>query len=301
VLLLNFYRDVGLILQKSHPGRRLGGFVYYNYQYPPKNPPTLPDNVYLCWAPLNYYGYGLLKLVYRDEFDGIMAGWSRIAPKLVYHNYSTWMRTLHGAPLPLSPEILNLELPTAVKYQAWGANMVGSSAWGVGAPVNYILARQMWDASLDVDRAFSEWLETAYGPGGSSMRAIYDQLADRMKRHKEAESPKYKGSMYEVNKILMEAFYVPMFPEMEERYLAAQKQAVTDAQRQRLSMFGDNLTLLHHALRQKGLLPKPESSTFYKDDAAFEKFLTEVPPLSLHRGRSGREIIPIWDVEYGRN
>ena len=71
--------QVGEIIARERPGRRLGGFVYYNYQYPPANAPKLPDNVSLCWAPLNYYGYGLLKPVYRTEFEGVMQRWSEMA------------------------------------------------------------------------------------------------------------------------------------------------------------------------------------------------------------------------------
>ncbi|MEO5736871.1 MAG: DUF4838 domain-containing protein, partial [Variovorax sp.] len=54
VAILTFYKQVGEIIARERPGRRLGGFVYYNYQYPPENAPKLPDNVSLCWAPLNY-------------------------------------------------------------------------------------------------------------------------------------------------------------------------------------------------------------------------------------------------------
>jgi hypothetical protein len=140
--MLTFYQQVGEIIARERPGRRLGGFVYYNYQYPPANAPKLPDNVSLCWAPLNYYGYGLLKPLYRAEFEGVMKRWSEITPHLFYHNYSTWMRSFHGAPLPVSLDILKRELPAAAQNRAWGARMVGTSAWGVNAPINYLLAKQ---------------------------------------------------------------------------------------------------------------------------------------------------------------
>ncbi len=127
--ILTFYKQVAEIIQRERPGRRLGGFVYYNYQYPPPEAPALPDNLSLCWAPLNYYGYGLLKPLYRDEFESVLKRWCEITPHFYYHNYSTWMRSFHGAPLPVSLDILQRELPAVASNKAWGARMVGTSAW----------------------------------------------------------------------------------------------------------------------------------------------------------------------------
>jgi hypothetical protein len=94
-----------------------------------------------------------------------MRRWGEIAPKLVYANHSTWTRSFLGAPLPIPMEILKLELPTAAKHHAWGIRMMGDGAWGVGAAGNYLLARQMWNASIDVEETLDEWLQRAYGPG----------------------------------------------------------------------------------------------------------------------------------------
>jgi hypothetical protein len=63
--------------------------------------------------------------------------------------------------------------------------MVGHNAWGVNAPVNYLLARQMWNPKLDVSAALDEWLARAYGPGWRHMRALYDALDIRKESHVE--------------------------------------------------------------------------------------------------------------------
>ncbi len=297
--ILTFYQQVAAIIARERPGRRLGGFVYYNYQYPPEHPPALPENLSLCWAPLNYYGYGLLKPVYRDEFNGVMKRWAEIAPSFTYHNYSTWMRCYHGAPLPVSLDILGRELPAAAANRAWGARMVGTTAWGVNAPVNYLIAKQLWNPGLDLSAALNEWLSLAYGPGWPEMRGLYDALDERMRLHKEAESPVYKGSQYEINATVMRAIYAPFFPEIERRYLAARPRCETEPQRRRLSMFGDNLIQLHHALRKAGLLERPETSTFHRDDAAFAAFLQSMESgFSLYRDESGIDHGPIWEGEY---
>jgi hypothetical protein len=288
-VLLRFYGQVGQGVLAKHPDRRLGAYVYYNYQYPPKEAENLPDNIYLCWAPINYYGFGLYKPVYRDEFDGIMQRWSKIAPKLVYANHSTWMRSFHGAPLPLAMEILKHELPTAAKYHAWGARMMGDGAWGVGAAGNYILARQMWDASIDVEKTFDEWLERAYGPGWRNLREVYERLDRAMQRVKLAEPLAYHGEQYEVNFRVMEQVYAPIFPLMETKYRATLEKCSTDAQRRRLEMLGANLIVLHHSLRQAGLLREPEKSIFHHTDEAYAQFLSRTEDsLTLYRNRNGK-------------
>ncbi|MDZ4406022.1 DUF4838 domain-containing protein [Prosthecobacter sp.] len=297
--ILTFYQQVAGIIQRERPGRRLGGFVYYNYQYPPPEAPTLPDNLSLCWAPLNYYGYGLLKPLYRAEFTATMDRWSKITPHLFYHNYSTWMRSFHGAPLPVSLDILQRELPAAAKHHAWGARMVGSAAWGVNAPINYIIAKQMWNAQLDVSATLDEWLQRAYGPGWQHMRTLYDELDAKMLAHKEAQSPVYKGSQYEVNEDVMKSIYAPLFPALEQHYQQTLAQCATDTQRQRLAMFGHNLTQLHFALRKAKLIPDDAKSIFHRDDTAFAKFLKDMEStFSLYRDDHGIDHGPIWKGEW---
>lgn len=297
--ILTFYKQVDEIIERERPGRRLGGFVYYNYQYPPPEAPKLPDNMSLCWAPLNYYGYGLLKPVYRAEFEGVMQRWGGITPHFFYHNYSTWMRSFHGAPLPVSLDILKRELPAAARSKAWGARMIGSSAWGVNAPINYLLAKQLWNANLDVGTAFDEWLQRAYGPGWRHMRALYDELDAKMLAHKEAQSPIYKGSQYEVNEDVMKSIYAPIFPSMERHYSATLAECTTDVQRARLRMFDDNLIQLHHALREAALITSDGTSIFHRDDAAYAAFLTAMKStFSLHADGKGIYTGPIWKGEW---
>jgi len=297
--MLTFYQQVGEIIARERPGRRLGGFVYYNYQYPPANMPKLPDNVSLCWAPLNYYGYGLLKPAFRDEFDAVMKRWQSSTTRLTYHNYSTWMRSYHGAPLPLSLDILKLELPTAAQNKAWGARMVGHNAWGVNAPVNYLLARQMWNPQLDVSAALDEWLARAYGPGWRHMRALYDALDARMLAHKRSQPPVYAGSQWELNEDVMKAVHAPLFATMEQHYRATLAECATDTQKARLALFGDNLTQLHFALRKAELIADDAESLFHRDDAAFAAFLKQMEStLSLYRDSRGIDHGPLWKGEW---
>ncbi|MBM4050461.1 MAG: DUF4838 domain-containing protein, partial [Planctomycetes bacterium] len=124
-VILRFANDVARIVGKKHPDRMLACYVYYNYMYPPDKPVAIEPNLYLVWAPLNYYGWGLQKPVYREEFPSIVKGWTALTRNFFYHNYSTWMRSFNGAPLPPGFDILKLELPTLRKHGVQAAEMVG--------------------------------------------------------------------------------------------------------------------------------------------------------------------------------
>ena len=177
--------------------------------------------------------------------------------------------------------------------------MVGTSAWGVNAPINYLLAKQMWNPQLDVSATLNEWLQRAYGPGWQHMRSLYDELDAKMLAHKEAQSPIYKGSNYEVNEEVMKTLYAPLFPAMEQHYHAALAECATDTQRQRLTMFGVNLTQLHSALRKAALIADDAKSIFHRDDTDFAQFVKEMEStFSLYRDARGIDHGPIWKGEW---
>jgi len=209
------------------------------------------------------------------------------------------MRSFHGAPLPVSLDILKRELPAAAQNQAWGARMVGTSAWGVNAPINYLLAKQLWNPQLDVSATLNEWLERAYGPGWRHMRTLSDELDAKMAAHKEAQSPVYKGANYEVNEEVLKTVYAPLFATMELHYGATLAECATEVQGQRLAMFGHNLTQLHFALRKAGLIPDDAQSIFHRDDAAFAQCLKDMETsFSLYRDKRGLDHGPIWKGEW---
>lgn len=294
-LLLEFYKAVAKVVGAKHPDRLLAGYVYYNYMYPPEVPVEIAPNLRLVWAPLNYYGWGLAKPVYAAEFPVVSRRWVALHPELVYHNYSTWMRSLHGGPLPPGLGILELELPSLFAAGVRSAEMVGIGAWGYGAPTNYLLARQLWSADADVRALYREWLQRAYGPGWRSMERLFAFLEGRILEHKRGEPAEYRGEQYEVNVEFAHAVYAPLFGEMERLYRAAVAEAATEPQRHRLEMFGDNLTVLHHSLRRAGLLEHPERSSFYQTDEALRVFLRErESSFALERNVATRPLGPLW-------
>ncbi len=293
-LILKFYNDVAAIVAERYPERQLPGYVYYNYMYPPDETIEMHSNIWLVFYGLRYYGWGLAKPTYAAEFRDVVEGWSRFTDNMVYGSYTVWMRSFNGAIVPPPRAILKMELPIAHEAGYRGATMIGLAAWGYGGPVNYVFARQMWDADLDVDATLDEWYQRAYGPGWESMRDLYSLVEKQFTQWKEQETIDYRGFQYEINYELIDAVHRPIFAEMERLYLDGLSKAATDAQRQRIEMLGDNLVQLHHDMLEAEMIEGGEDSHFYRTEEQYQQFLEDVTPtLSLDPQK-----YPIWHGEW---
>jgi hypothetical protein len=293
-LVLRFYNDIAERVCARYPDRQLPGYVYYNYMYPPDETIEMHPNVWLVFYGLRYYGWGLAKPTFAAEFRDVVHGWTRFTDNMVYGSYTVWMRAFNGAFIPSPRAILKMELPIAHEANYRAASMVGIAAWGTGAPTNYVLARQMWDAELDVDATLDDWMRRAYGPGWESMRALYRLVEEKLTQWKERESIVYRGEQYEINRAVIENVHLPVFGEMERLYLDALAKAETDAQRARLELFAANLIQLHHDLRAAGMIEGGEDSHFYRTDEQYAAWLEEIKMTLALDPRQ----YPIWEGEW---
>jgi len=300
VNILTFDNAVAKIVGQKYPDRPLPGYVYYNYMYPPSASIKMEPNVWLVLAPLNYYGMGLYKPMYRAEFASLIKGWLNVTKNFDYHNYSTWLRDFNGAPLPVARDILKLELPTIAAAGGQGVDMVGDGAWGYGAPTNYLYAKLMWNPKADVDKLYDEWMGLAYGPAAAPMKQLYGLIESRFRAYKQAENPIYRGDMYEINYEKVERIYLPIFGDMERLYKQAQALAATDKQKARLSMFGDNLVMLLHDMRAAGMaVPGAERSIFARTEEQYQQFLKDTEfSNALYRNAGQRWLGPVWKGEW---
>lgn len=298
--LLKFYNEVARRVARTHPNRKLGAYVYGSYSYPPSQPIAMEPNVQLDLYPLGTYGFGLYKPAYRDQFERLLAEWRKVTPEVGYGNYSTWLRDDCGAPYGPGLEILALELPAVHRHGFQTVSMVGSAAWGYAGVTNYLTARLEWDPTQDVAVLYTDWLKRAYGGGWQAMDRLYRMLDEALKQYKTTVEPvEYRGSNYELTYDVIKHVHLPLWSRIESLYLEAMSRAGTDAQRARLQMFGDNLIIFQHALRQVDLLPEPEKSPFYRTDEQFAEWVKQHEgSLALCATTEGETIIsPIWAPE----
>jgi hypothetical protein len=231
-------------------------------------------NVFLDWAGLEYYGFGLYKPKYRAEFDRIAQGWSKVSTNLTYTSYSHFLRSLNGAPTPPGLELMKLEMPTLKRYGFRAMNLTGVEAWGYGGVINWLLARLMWDPAQDVDALYREYLQRAYGPGWQSIAQFYQLVDDALRANKLKEKEKRN---YDVTFAVIADVHLPLLPKLEALYTEAMAKAATEPQRKRLALLGDNMAQLHYNLRRAGLLAANEKSPFFRPDAEVEKLIEGAP------------------------
>jgi hypothetical protein len=289
-VILRFYNDVARLVAAKHPDRILSGLVYYNYMYPPAAPVKMEPNLHLDWAALEYYGMGLYKPKYRDEFPRVAGGWAKLAPSFGIQSWSVWMRTESGAPYAAPLEILKLELPTLKRLGAKAAHVVGVTGWGYGGAENYLLAKLMWNASSDVDRLYAEWTDLAYGPAAPDLRAIFKMLDDGLRANKRRETVKRN---YDLNMSVIQDVHLPLLPKIEEAYARALARPLDEGQKRRVEMFGESMVRLHYRLRKAGLIEDPERSVFYRSDEAYAK----LPKKTLALDHADK---PLWVPETPR-
>jgi cellulose/xylan binding protein with CBM9 domain len=183
------------------------------------------------------------------------------------------MRDWYGMPLPPGLEIIKLTFSSLREYVDVFVNYTGQSAWGTGGVHNYIVARLLAHPSQDVDALYREFLDRAYGKEAAKLIGTIYTISDRelsryVRSHHGHRQPPYDAT-YE----LVAKHYAPHFKEFESLYTRALAAAKTEAQRKRLEMFGQCLTVLHYNLRCAKLVDKPEQSVFYKSHDDYKAFI----------------------------
>jgi hypothetical protein len=272
--LLDFCNEVARVVARECPGRTVGCIAYGLGTYPPSTPVRIEPNVFIDWYALNYYGLGLYKPGYRDEFERVAAGWRALTENVGYGNYNHWHRSESGAPYAPAPSLLKLQFPVLKRLGYKSICEFGSDNWGYGALNCYLLAKCMWNADTDVDAVYQEWLKLAYGEGADAMGRLYALLDDAFRDFKiNRESFRYNGDNYEIMADKIEAIHVPLLPRLEALYLEALGAVKGERTRKRVMLFGKNMLVFHYQLRKAGYLAQPEKSTFYRSDEAYAELL----------------------------
>lgn len=277
--LLTFYNEVARIVAEKLPGKMLGGFVYGKCEYPPQEYFELEPNIFLCWAPLNYYGYSLYKPKLRDEFERVAESWRSLTPNIGYFNYVHWTRSDSGAPLAPSLSTMKLEYPVIKRLEYKGIYQAIHYNWSYGGPNNYLNAKLLWNANTDVDAVYDEWMKLAYGDAAETMKKIYTVIDNAYIDYKVNVEPlHYNKNTYEIYEDKLENIYVPIMWRIEELYKEALIIKVSERQNRRIRFFGKNMVVFHYHMRNGKYLKNPEKSIFYKTDEEYKEFLNHPDP-----------------------
>ncbi len=279
-LILKFYNDVARIVGKEFPDRKLSGYIYSAYLYPPSvGTVHLEPNLYIVIAPQFGYGYQLYRKGVTEEWDRVMNGWSPHTSRIWYFDHFIWLRGSRGALTPPAPDILNFVFPRLVKHGVTSVFIYGIPEWSQAAVSNYALAKMEWNPALDAHALCEEFYRRAYGPAASAPMRELTQLVDAAvkdfyNRDLTANytlTPRYQKEVLAAN-----------YARIEERYLQARESAkgnaATPGQRARLEFFGDNLIVMQSLLRAAGFLPETKASPLYREEAEIDRMMGRMHP-----------------------
>jgi len=275
-LILKWYHDVAEIVQKEYPQGRLAGYLYGDYLFPPVNSSMkFPDNFTPVIAPSIDYGYRLFRDDVQEQFASIMSSWAKVAPQYwfyydlpnqLYTDDTNGEKSFTGNTAnvtPAAPEILNLIFHQMVKSHIRGAMIYADPTWSNSALANYIIAKMMWDPTLDAYELQREWLYRAYGDkAGEKMELFYNKLDSIFK---EGYSKDHSLGSH-LNQTILRDVYAAHYAELETLFLDALRQPMTPTQKKRLGMIEDNLILLQWRLRNARLWKEGQPSQLYRTD-----------------------------------
>ena len=283
-LVLKFYHDVAQIVQREYPQGKLAGYIYNDYLYPPvQYPMQLPDNFIPVIAPSSVtYGYRLYHAENRKTWQKLMDAWAKVAPPVwVYYDvpntFNLWRITSEddrmsgttGIVSPAAPQILNFIFKGMVKAHIKGAYLFGSPSWSNAAMSNYIMAKMMWNPSLDAYALQRDWLNHAYGEAaGAAMVPFYRKLESIFQDYS-----KDKVILSRPNDKLFNELYGKYYTELEKLFLVAKNQPMTTRQQERFQLLEDNMIVLQWRLRNAGFLPADFHSVLARSDAQINALL----------------------------
>jgi hypothetical protein len=266
--ILLYYNAVAKIVYEKYPDKYMCGYIYADYLYPPKDKSIkLSPNLFLVVASSLTYGYTYFRPDVQKKWDFIMSRWSSMTQNIAYYDLPMHSSVNNGAPLAPGVEQLKRMLPALEKFKVKALYIYGDSEWGHAVVYNYLLAKMMWNADLDVDKHLGEYYAKCYGSGGADIRKIYELIDASMK----AYYLKNKAS-YTLTKDIIRKVYIANLKEIESLYFAALGKDVEGSQKRRLEMLGDNLKVMYYLGKAYGLISKDNVSKLNMTDKAFKAF-----------------------------
>jgi hypothetical protein len=176
--ILRFVNAVAMEVAKQHPEKLIDTLAYWYSEAPPLNARPLP-NVRIRLCPIGAceaHAYATCK----DDayFLHHLQAWSKITNQLyIWHYVTNFSHYL--LPFPDFDE-LAADIPLYRKNGVVGIFLEGDYAEGGGGENaelrSYVMARLLWNPSLEVNRIINEFMAAYYGKAAQPMRAYFDLL-----------------------------------------------------------------------------------------------------------------------------
>ncbi|HEY3835503.1 MAG TPA: DUF4838 domain-containing protein [Bryobacteraceae bacterium] len=176
--LLRFVNAVAEEVGKRHPGKLIDTLAYWYTENPPLHVRPAP-NVRIRLCPIGIcVAHSFATCPRSAYFYRNLQAWSAITNQLYIWHYNTNF-SHYQLPFPDFDE-LAADIPIYRKHGVVGLFLQGAYPPGGGGENSelraYVLARLLWDPSIDVNRTIDEFMATVYGPSAGAMRQYFDLL-----------------------------------------------------------------------------------------------------------------------------
>jgi hypothetical protein len=249
--ILLYYNAVAKLVNKRYPERYMCGYIYADYLYPPHDRALkIAPNLFLVVASSLTYGYTFFRPEVQQKWFKIMRHWSSITHNIGYYDLPMHCSANNGAPLAPGVEQLKIMLPALKKFKVKSVYLYGDEEWGHATVYNYLLARLMWNANLDIDRELALFYQQCYGKGGRDIGKMYSLIDRAMKKY----YLKNKRAAYTLTTDILGQVYAANLSRIEESYFAALSKTTNRAAVKRLKMLGESLQIMYFFLNRFGLV-----------------------------------------------
>ncbi|HXI00466.1 MAG TPA: DUF4838 domain-containing protein [Sphingobacteriaceae bacterium] len=277
-VVLKFYNDVAKIVRKEFPDRKLGGYIYSDYFYPPnKGIPALEPNLGFMIAASPAYGFQLYRKSTQKTWTDVIDAWGKAAVKsgseLYYYDLPTALMQHNGNIQPPAPDILNFIFHRLDTYNFLGTRFYGRPIWPVFGAMNYAIAKLCWNPKLDAHQIINEYYVKAYGEKSAPhISRLYSIIDSAYKVFYEKNPDK----SWNLTPAHMKDIYLPIYPQIEEQMLRALKNKSADEkQNYRLQQFGAVFSVMEWNMRNQKLFPEGQKNKMALNDSDMDKLVLE--------------------------
>jgi len=215
--LLRMINRTAEILEKEHPGIKVGTFAYMSLEAPPAH--TTPrDNVYI-WLPR--LRHDTVRSIHESEhnqsFLRNLERWTEIAPNRVYiweygANYHNFLMPFPS--LRSIAENIRIYAEMGVAGVMIQGNYV-SMGGDLAALKNWVWGKLLWDPTLDVDALIAEFAHGYYGPAGPAVIEYVDTLENFVREPEPIKADEFRPIRQYITDEMLDQLEAILRPGME--------------------------------------------------------------------------------------
>ncbi len=276
--MVGFFGEIAEAVKRQRPGAKVGVTAYNAYRSAPLAA-RLPENSLLVFVGTNYFNSEVLASD-RDNWDR----WASHAPEMILRP-----NTLHqGHALP-AVFVKGISQDLKHGYQT---GMIGADYdsivhhWATQGLNYYVLAKLLWDPSLDPEAIVQDYCAKGFGPAAGSIREYFAALESHTREVSEKMGELTRDTLREneadeVDTPYGAEFFIKRIPEFYPTEKIAEWRALL--QKARGAATGDEKVLARIAFLEEGLVYATWQHDFFKalEESSGQK--AELPEIARKR------------------